>query len=301
MASSGYPSSFTSITTEQVRDLRIKKLGGGNGDITGNSEHAAVQPSGKQETGEDQLHTPMDTSTNRSTGYIEVDGEPPMTNVAGACARTHQMAITGTTLGRDPETYLCDSVGWQFYLDYLASKLSAEISEISVYLDLESGKLDEIKNRCKSNRHEMCFNVLWTWYGRNPDKKKRLKQMNTALKESGRADLAQQLMEGNVPVPENYRYQGEIKNPDAGVSGSDALKVGKHLTLTFQSLARYFGLDENNIQSICIDNNDDIQEQSYNTIKLCINQLKLKNRRQLCNGLAYLEQFTTVSELNQMW
>ncbi|OWF55478.1 hypothetical protein KP79_PYT19528 [Mizuhopecten yessoensis] len=108
MASSGYPSSFTSITTEQVRDLRIKKLGGGNGDITGNSEHAAVQPSGKQETGEDQLHTPMDTSTNRST---EVDGEPPMTNVAGACARTHQMAITGTTLGRDPETYLCDSVG----------------------------------------------------------------------------------------------------------------------------------------------------------------------------------------------
>ncbi|OWF42432.1 serine/threonine-protein kinase pats1 [Mizuhopecten yessoensis] len=41
----------------------------------------------------------------------EVDGGPPMTNVAGACARTHQMAVTGTTLGRDQETYLCDSVG----------------------------------------------------------------------------------------------------------------------------------------------------------------------------------------------
>lgn len=230
---------------------------------------------------------------------LEIDGELP--SAAPTRPPAHSMAVSGQRLGRDPRHLLQDTAAWQFYLDYLASKLSADISEVAVYLGLETAKFDEIKNRCKSNRHEMCFNVLWAWYMRTVKNEDRLKEIKYALKESNRVDLSDELTEGNFPLQENFRFDGEINNSQNKLSGSDAIKVSKQLPLTFQRLARYFGLDENNIQRVCADNTGDVQEQSYRTIDLCIQQQKLTNRRQLCDGLAYIEQYTTISDLQKNW
>ncbi|XP_060086087.1 uncharacterized protein LOC132565464 [Ylistrum balloti] len=271
--------------TEEIHHNRE----GGTGHLEEEMETEVTQPSSAQVTNQNQ------TPSNGSNLALETDAP------VSSSSSDHEIAVSGVALETKLKVYPCDASGWQFYLDYLANKLSKEISEMAAYLGVDSAKVDEIKNRCKSNRHEMCFNVLWSWYGKNPDNEKRINQINTALRESGRVDLADELMERKAPKPEDFKYKDVIKNPENRVDSNDARKVGKQLTLTFQSLARYFGLNENDIQTISLNNSDDIREQSYSAINLCIQQRKIKDRQHLCNGLVYLEKHTALDEIKKMW
>lgn len=276
----------------ELRHRRVKKYDSRPGDVV---DHGQTEPEVKGQ-GDNQGQIAMETSNDFETDYESNGGAQ-----AGIGPGDHRMVISGTQQVEHPRPPISSQTEWQFYLDYLSTKISSEINEIAIYLHVESGKVVEIKNRCRSNRHEMCFHVLWMWYSMNSDNEKRHKQITMALKESGRMDLSNELKDGTFPRPENFTYAGAIQGPSQEVNGSDSMKVAKQLTWNFQSLARYFGLDENSLQTIIADDSEDVKEQSYNTLRMCINQRKLRTRQQLCNGLTYLELNTLIEDLARHW